>query len=894
MKPISECYSKADLKALFENLKCDQFVGLSHTEVNKRLEKYGTNELKQVEKVSFWQILLRQFQSLVIAILIAAALISLYLGEFKQSVAIWAVILINSLIGLITELKATRSMEALSKIGKTTDKVIREGVVFEITSDQLVPGDIVLMEAGDLVSADLRLLESSKLKVNEASFTGESLPVTKAHDFIPKGNQVTDLKNMLFRGTSVVNGSAKAVVVATGMSTEIGKIADLAMTTKDEKTPLELRLDILGKKLVKVAILMSIVVAIAGVIAGKESILMLEVAIALTIAAIPEGLPIVATIALARGMMIMAKKNALINRLSAVETLGATTTIFTDKTGTLTENKMSVVAYHCNDFLLYKIDPLNTLDISHIDPTLRRCIEIGALCNNAQIGVNKIGDTMEIALLEVLDKINLKREKLQEDFPHIKEDAFDFDLRMMATYHEVTSKDKKMILVAVKGAPEAVLAHCDNYLLNGQVVSLSQKHLKKWTQLNHNQSWQGTRILGLAYKYVESVEERAYQKLIFSGLVEIKDPPSQGVESVIDQCRSAGVKTIMLTGDQPGTALSIGRQVHIHRSVKDLVITGKELSECKKLSDCNEIDECYIFARVTPQQKLQLIEYYQDKGEIVAMTGDGVNDAPALKKADIGIAMGIRGTQVAKEASDVVLKDDKFTSIVAAIFQGRVIFNNIRIFVIYLISCNISEVLSVGLAAVVDLPLPIHPLQILFLNLVTDVFPALALGVGRGTAVIMQRPPRGPKEDIINSDSWWLIFSYGSIITLSVVGCLIFSLFFLQVDKNIAITMSFFTIAFAQIFHVFNMRETKSKFFVNEITKNIYIWGAIILCGILMLFTIWIPALTNILKIHKLEYFHWQVVAFFSLLPLFVIQSFKLFKNNQLIQRKTLGPFPLS
>ena len=722
LEESSESNSKKDLNTLLKELQCDPHIGLTPKEIDTRQSLFGRNQLSESKKVSIWQILLRQFQSIVILILIAATFISMYLREWEQSLAIWVVIIINTLIGLVTELKATRSMEALSKIGRTTDKVLRSGIISEINSDELVPGDIVLLEAGDLVSADMRLIESSKLKVNEASFTGESLPVTKSYDYVSRGDQLTDLKNMLFRGTSVINGSAKAVVTSTGMNTEIGKIAELTMTTKDEKTPLEIRLDILGKKLVKVAITMSIMVAIAGAIAGKEIVLMLEVAIALTIAAIPEGLPIVATIALARGMMIMAKKNALITRLAAVETLGATTTIFSDKTGTLTENRMSVVSYHCNDFECYPIETLKELPLNL---SLHQCLKIGALCNNAQLGETKIGDTMEIALLEVLNKVGISSESIKNDFPQIKEEAFDFELRLMATYH----RDEDKIFVAVKGAPEAVLAHCDKYLVGNEEFCLNSQEVKNWTQINHNQSWQGTRLLGLAYKYVDSTSDVPYQNLVFTGLVEIKDPPCKGIEHIIDQCREAGVRTIMITGDQAGTALSIGRQVHISVGEHNQVITGKQLSETENFDDFKTINECNIFARVTPKQKLQLIDYYQNKGEIVAMTGDGVNDAPALKKADIGIAMGIRGTQVAKEASDVVLKDDKFSSIVAAIFQGRIIFHNIRNFVIYLISCNMSEVLSVGLAAVVDLPLPIHPLQILFLNLVTDVFQALALGV---------------------------------------------------------------------------------------------------------------------------------------------------------------------
>lgn len=878
----SQDASQKSLKWLIKKLRSNSTSGLEQREVEHRILACGKNKLLEKKEVTFWQVLIRQFEGLVVWILISAALVSIYLGEWEQSIAIGVVVLINTVIGLLTELKATRSMEALAKIGKTTDKVLRNNNIQEIISDELVPGDIVLVEAGDIVSADMRLINSSRLEVNESSFTGESLPIQKSHLIESKSDQISEIKNMVFRGTSIVNGTAKAIVVNTGMETEIGKIAELTMSTRDEKTPLEIRLNLLGKKLVKVTIIVSILVSIAGIVAGKDTFLMLEMAIALTIAAIPEGLPIVATMALARGMIIMAKKNALINKLASVETLGATTIIFSDKTGTLTENKMSVVAYYCNHYKEYSIE---NIEHKPQDKNLEKCLRIGALCNNAHINESSdetlaIGDTMEVALLDVLNKSDIKLGELRAKFKKIKEVAFDYELRMMATYHQ----DADKIFVAVKGAPEAILNHCSKVIYEDDIIVLSSQQLNEWLEVNERQSQMGTRILALAYKYVSTTDESPYTDLIFTGLVEIKDPPCKGIEKVIDECRNAGVRTIMITGDQAGTALSIAKQVHIvkdSQDVENVVLTGKNLDQYKRthqfdLSENIALRKCNVFARVTPQQKLELIDLYQAKGAVVAMTGDGVNDAPALKKADIGVAMGIRGTQVAKEASDVVLKDDKFTSIVAAIFQGRVIFNNIRVFVIYLISCNMSEVLSVGMSSVINLPLPIHPLQILFLNLVTDVFPALALGVGHGDDSIMKTPPRSSKEDIINSKSWWTIVAYGVLITLSVVGSLAYSLYVQEVSQKMAVTVSFFTMAFAQVVHVFNMRESHSNFFYNEITKNMYVWFAIILCIILMLMTIWIPALRNVLKIETLAWYNWNVIIIFSLLPLILIQAYKL------------------
>lgn len=848
--------TKFSLDSLLLKLNVDPSFGLSNKRVNIQRSLYGSNILKQMKKVSVFEILVRQLKSIVVLLLITACLFSFYSKNSMEGTAILVVIILNTLIGFITELKATRSMEALAKIGVTTDVVIREGKTIQIPSDELVVADIVKLEAGDIVSADIRLIISSNLKVDESSFTGESLPVEK--DFLSKveSEQICDIKNMVFRGSNIISGSALGIVVNIGMCTEIGKIAKLTYATKDEVTPLEKKINFLGKRLVELAFLMSLLVAVFGIISGRDLFLMIEVAIALTIAAIPEGLPIVATLALAKGMLIMARKNVLINKLSAVETLGATTTIFTDKTGTLTENKMKVISLWADEF---------EEKFNFDEEIFKKALQVSTLCNSASIQINPIGDTMELALLNWAKEYDLEKEKLLQTYRKVKEYAFDFHKRMMATIHE-----NEKFFYAIKGAPEEIISSCNKVYFNGISKSFSDDQKNKWIHKNEILSSQGSRLLALAFKESFSYNDNPYQNLVFLGLVEIKDPPVEGIEYSIDQCHKAGINIVMLTGDHKGTAISIAHKIHI--TDNNTVITGNEFEQIKKSNEPLILNNCKVFARVNPLQKLELIDIYQKQGQIVAMTGDGVNDAPALKKADIGIAMGIRGTQVAKEASDIILKDDCFFSIVSAIFQGRVIYNNIRYFVIYLISCNMSEILSVGIASISNLPLPIKPLHILFLNLVTDVFPALALGLGKGDQSYMLNSPRKVNENIITTHLWGKIIGFGLLITMSVLGSLIYAVYFLKVENKVAVTISFFTMAFAQLFHVFNVRNTNSSIIKNDIVMNPFIWIAIFICTILMLLTLYVPILKDVMNLEKLNVKEAFGVLIFSLFPVVFIQ----------------------
>jgi Ca2+-transporting ATPase len=668
------------------------------------------------------------------------------------------------------------------------------------------------------------------------------------------------------------------VVVATGMDTELGKISSLVEEAEEERTPLEKRLDELARKLIVVTLVIAGFIALTGILAGREVFLMIETGIALAVAAVPEGLPIVATIALARGMWRMARRNALVNRLSAVETLGATNIICADKTGTLTENRMTVREF------LFDSGPVKVngkedsaaafsregQEILPGDlPVLREALEVAVLCNNASLGGDEgqgVGDPLEVALLAAAEKGGIRRGEMNEKFPEVREEAFDPDVKKMATFH----KEDRKYRVAVKGAPESVLEVCTRLRRPEGDREMTPEDRKYWLTQNDRMAEQGLRILALAAKQVPGVENNPYEDLIFLGLVGMVDPPREDVREAVLSCRRAGIRVVMVTGDQVETARNIGQAVGlIGEKGSAEVIEGRALENLDEL-DAKEKDRflrASIFARVSPKQKLDLISLYQKDGAVVAMTGDGVNDAPALKKADIGVAMGQRGTQVAREAADMVLKDDSFPTIVAAVEEGRVIFENIRKFVLYLLSCNVSEILAVSLASFANAPLPILPLQILFLNLVTDIFPALALGVGEGNPEIMKQKPRDPREPILTRRHWRAIGGYGVVITFSVLGALGLAVLWLEMDKDRAVTVSFLTLAFAQLWHVFNMRGRDSRFWFNEITKNLYVWGALVLCTGLLLLAVYLPGLSQVLKVVSPGHEGWLLVIVMSLIP---------------------------
>lgn len=888
--------SSQTVEEVLKNWQVDPERGLDTSTVEGRRQKYGPNRLEEAETRSVWQILIEQFKSPIIGLLAVAAVLSFAFQEWVEGVAVIIAILLNAVIGFVTEIKAVRSMESLQQLSQTKATVRRSGQVQEIPADEIVPGDIVVLDSGDLIPADVRLIEANKLQVDESPLTGESVPVTKTTDPLEGDLALADRTNMGFKGTALTRGGGEAVVVATGMNTELGHICALATEAEEEVTPLEKRLDKLGQNLIWVTLAIVVLVAGAGIIGGKELYLMIETAIALAVAAVPEGLPIVATVALARGMWRMAKRNALIEKLSAVETLGATNIICTDKTGTLTENRMTLTQIALEDDMVnvkgeaLELEGEFERDGEAIAPReedgLRRVLEVGVLCNNASLPDedsgdedNFIGDPMEIALLVAGAKAGIHRSQLLEKTPEAREVAFDSDTKMMATFHEIENGYR----VAVKGAPESVLEVCSDRLTPDGPQAMDKEQRDAWNDRCRQLAEKGLRILAIASKTVDSEQAEPYEGLTLLGVLGLLDPPREDAKSAVKNCHDAGIRVIMVTGDQPVTARNIGLAVGVTTEQEAEAKLGKELRSPEDLSEQEreQLRQVPIFARVSPEQKLNLIELHQSAGSVVAMTGDGVNDAPALKKADIGVAMGERGTQVAKEAADMVLQDDAFPTIIAAIEQGRAIFGNIRKFTIFLLSGNMGEIIAVGAAALVNAPLPLLPLQILFLNAINDVFPALALGVGEGNPELMKHPPRDSSEPILARRHWIAIGLYGLLIAAVVLGVFALCLTRLNIESDRAVTISFLTLAFGRLWHVFNMRDADGGLFRNEVTQNPYIWGSLVLCTGLLLSGVYVPLLADVLKLVNPTLNQWGLILGMSFVPLVVGQIAKLILGSR-------------
>jgi P-type Ca2+ transporter type 2C len=854
-----------DSKTLIDEFAVNPETGLTDTDADSRRTIHGPNTLETRQKTGIIDVLLRQFRGLIVLLLAVAAAVAYIFGEVIDGSAILAVILLNATIGFVTEIRAVRSMEALSGLSDVTARIRRNGQLTEILADAIVPGDIAVIEGGDIISADMRILTASKLQIDESALTGESMPSEKQTAPVPEGTVLAERSNMLYKGTKVQKGSAIGIVTSTGMKTELGAISSLVTETEDEKTPLEVKLEELGNRLIWVTLIVAAAVAVAGILAGKELLLMVETAIALAVAAIPEGLPIVATIALARGMWRMAKKNALINQLAAVETLGATSVICTDKTGTLTENRMAILHLITNDASLQVDDGEEAVSDSlptTVPEPIMGLLTVGILCNNASLTT---GDPMEIALLRVADRLQLRQELTMETFPAAGEEAFDSEVKMMATWHHRDGG----FMAAAKGAPEEIIAACTSIRSDGTNTPLDQHKKDRWLAKNGELADQGLRVLALATKQTDSISESPYQDLVFLGYVSFLDPPRQDVRNSILECRSAGVRVVMITGDQEATASAIAGQVGLEDPDRLTSIRSKDWIEPEDLSEDQKrrVLDTVVFSRFTPKQKMDLIDLHQQAGSVVAMTGDGVNDAPALKKADIGIAMGKRGTQVAREAADMVLKDDSFSTIVEAVEQGRIIFKNIRAFIVFLLSCNITEIIVLSLASFLTIPLPILPLQILFLNLVTDIFPALALGVGEGDTSVMLSKPRDPKEGIVSRRQWGAVSVFSALMSLSVLGALVIAMKVLELPEGQAVTVSFLTLAFAQLWHVFNMRASASRLLKNSVTTNRFIWLALALCSLLLVGAVYLPGISLVLRVTPPPAQGWLVVIGMSLAP---------------------------
>lgn len=865
-------------EAALEHFAVDPEVGLPDEEVERRFEAHGPNRLASGGSRSAGAILLDQFRSVVILVLVPVGVLAFILGDFPEGIAIAAVVLVNTLIGFFSEAKAQQSMEALRRLGEQAVRVRRGGKIREVTSDQLVPGDIVPIEAETLAPADLRVLSTKRLRVNEAALTGESVPVTKRAEPSPSDAPLAERPSMLFKGTTAVEGSASALVVATGMDTELGRISKLATEAESTETPLQRRLDALGKRMALIVGAVAVIVAGAGVLAGRELRPMIETAIALGVAAIPEGLPIVATIALARGMWVMARRNALVNRLPAVETLGATQVIFTDKTGTLTENSMEVRAvvtpggeHHLGE---------DRGDAGEDAPEdVRRAVEIGVLCNSASLGPEgedgDRGDPTEIALLRAGLPFDMTRDELLEATPEIRQTPFDSDVMMMATFH----RGEDGVRVAVKGAPDEVLKVCTS--IGADTETLEDADRDEWRKKEHDLAERGLRVLAVAEKTVDDKGVEPYRDLTFCGLVAMLDPPRTDVKAAIDECQSAGIRVVMVTGDQPATAEAIAEAVGIVGGKDDpeaQVVHGRELRDPDEMTEDERehVHRSNIFARVSPEQKLDIVHLYQRRGETVAMTGDGVNDAPALKKADIGVAMGQRGTDAAKQVSDMVLTDDRFESIVAAVRQGRIIFDNIRKSALFMLCTNAAEVLVVGLVAVagsvIALPLPLEPLQILYLNVLTDVFPAMALAVGAGEPGIMRRAPRRSTEGVLARRHWLAIGGWAIVLGACVLLAVFSGARLMGLSDRTAVTMSFLTLGFGKLWFVFNLRSRGSGFVKNAVTTNPWIWASIVFCAGLLLLAVYLPGLSSVLKTTPLGLRSWGIVLGLSLIPFLVGQ----------------------
>ena len=850
--------------------------GLAESSIDERIKKYGLNSYAEQKQKSVWLILFEQFKSPIILLLVVAAGFSFFFEDWIEGFAIITVIFITAALGFFMELQARNSMKALKEMDTSVSKVWRDNALKEIPSERIVPGDILVLEAGDMVLADARLVEVNQFEVDESSLTGESLSIEKDIDVIEKDISLANKINSIFKGTSVVKGNAKAIVTGTGLQTELGKITQLVETATQDETPLEKKLQGLTKILMVITAAFASIFIITGLLQGKQFHLIVETALALSVAAIPEGLPVVSILALTYGMLRLARKNVLIKKLASVETLGGINIIFTDKTGTLTENKIDVnsLVFFDEDITINKSGEDSSAAITKNKDAFEKLLLISTLCNNAVSKQEKndkkkhLGDPIEIALLQFVQSSKKNTAEINAAYPRIAEEPFNSETKLMATLHKRDAAN----FVAAKGAVEELIHKCNSYCIAEKVIPLTDADKKIFLQKAEQIQAQGSKVLAFAFKEAENIAtDNFLSDLTLAGLIGFLDPPRMEVVDALQSCRDAGIKVIMITGDHPATALNIAEKIKL--SEKDnVVINGKELDT--KISD-EKLFAATIFARVTPKQKLDMISLYQKQGNIVAMTGDGINDAPALKKADIGIAMGIRGTQVAKETAAMILKDDSFNSIVAAIMQGRVIFKNIKNFLMYLLSCNLSEIFIVFFYGLLNLPFSILPLQILFLNLVTDIFPALALGLGKGNELIMKIPPRNPQEPIVMKKDWFTINAYAVLSALPIILVTWYCSYYLKYDAQLCNNISFFSLALSQLWHVLNLSSRKISFINNEITHNKFIWAALLLCIIIMAVFYFVSPLNEYIGVQMLSANTWLIITLTSIAAVVLIQLFK-------------------
>lgn len=860
--------------------------GLSEREAEERLKRYGPNLIEKKRKLEPLKILVRQFTSFLVLLLVFAACVSFLIGEFFDGLAISAIIILNASLGFFQEYRAEKAVETLKKLAAPKAKVLRDGKIRILDAKNLVPGDIIFFEQGDILPADVRIIEAVNLKIDESILTGESVPSLKFTHKLPEKTTLADRENMGYSSTVVTYGRGKGIVVATGMKTEFGKIAKSIQKTKGEPTPLLLKLRNLGLWLGMIVLLISgIIFAFEWISTGKiyESFM---ISVALAVAAVPEGLPAIVTVCLALGVSRMAKRNAIVKKLASVETLGCVTVIATDKTGTLTKNEMTVKKIFINDKVLevtgIGYEPVgkileNGKEIKKLDD-LSILFKIGCLCNHASLekdeGWHIIGDPTEGSLLVAAAKFGIWKEKLDKEYPIVAEIPFSPERRMMTTVH----KKGRKYFAFVKGAPEVIIHKSKFILKNSKIRRFSKKEKEKVLEKVKEFGEEALRTLAFAYKEVENIkkiDEEVEKGLIFVGFVGIIDPPRPEVKEAIENCKQAGIKVLMVTGDHALTAKAIAREIGME---SEHIITGAELDELSNKELEEIVEKVTIYARTSAQHKERILEALRKKGHVVAITGDGVNDAPAIKKADVGIAMGKKGSEVTREASHIVLVDDNFSTIVNAIAEGRGIYDNIRKFIRYLLSVNFSEVFLVLAAIILRLPLPLLPLQILWINLLTDGLPAITLSADPYEKDIMKRKPRGKKEGIFHK---MLLFILISSIVMFVLGFLIFMLYLKEFSLDKARTMVFtFSVVFELLF-IFNCRSEKHSVFRIGISGNKKLLLAVIISFILQLLVIYVPFLQSIFKTVPLSLYDWMIIILFSSSSLLVLPE--IFMSKKLI-----------
>ena len=879
--------------------------GLSNEEVQKRREKYGLNELQQKKKKSLLKRFIDQFKDFSIIILIIAAIVSGFVGVAQgegvtDTIIILIVVIVNAIIGVTQESKAEKSLEALQKLTDHASKVVRDGEVKVVPAKELVPGDIVVLDTGDYIPADLRIIEAVNLQSQESSLTGESVPVEKISKKIDGEDVgIGDRINMLFSSSLVTYGRGKGIVVETGMTTEVGKIAGMLNNTTEQETPLQKKLNKLGKTLGIAAIIICVVIFIIGLIQGKEPIQMFMTAVSLAVAAIPEGLVAVSTIVLAIGVQKMVKKNAIVKRLPAVETLGSATVICSDKTGTLTQNKMTVEKIFING----EIQDISNMS-DKVDNDLKQLVYANMLCNDTKIAKDGTltGDPTETALVDMAFKLGFDG-AIYDNAPRLNEIPFDSDRKLMTTLNENNNK----YIIYTKGGVDELLKRCKNYLYKGEIKTDLENYANIIREKNEEMAKNALRVLACAYKEIPEIptdEEMQNEEsnLTFIGLVGMIDPPREEAKKAVEKCKTAGIKTVMITGDHKITATAIAKQLGILEN-EDEAITGLELEKMSDEELEKNVRKYSVYARVSPEHKVRIVRAWQKNGEIVAMTGDGVNDSPALKTADIGCAMGVVGTDVAKEAADVILTDDNFATIVSAVEEGRRIYDNILKVIQFLLSSNIGEVVVLFLATVftplfanwfgitdighLEILLSIH---ILWVNLVTDSLPALALAFDPANKDIMRRKPTKPGKGVFTKGMTWRVIYQGVMIGLLTLAAFMIGLATttepidgLTLDESkieVGQTMAFITLAFSELVHVFNVRDNKKSLFKTKVFNNTKLIWAILGSAALMAIILAIPPLRHAFSIPLLPTTNIIELVCLVLAPIVIVEIFKLLKIN--------------